>query len=116
MTDSVTDGAEITRVKPINHVPLRVSLVALTLMLVVAGLVVSGFSVTGAMRSDLIARTDSGLRSAIETWARPIRDDGFGGPSGPRRPPSRRPSRPFCRSARRGVERWKIMRACAGST
>ncbi|MBD0022051.1 HAMP domain-containing protein [Gordonia pseudamarae] len=93
MTDSVTDGAEITRVKPINHVPLRVSLVALTLVLVVAGLVVSGFSVTGAMRSDLIARTDSGLRSAIETWARPIRDDGFGGPSGPRRPPSRYYSR-----------------------
>nr|HQV19162.1 two-component sensor histidine kinase [Gordonia sp. (in: high G+C Gram-positive bacteria)] len=77
MAASATDSPEITRLTPIHHVPLRVSLVALTLVLVMAGLVVSGFAVTGAMRSDLISRTDTGLRNAIETWARPIRDDGF---------------------------------------
>ncbi|QHN29385.1 HAMP domain-containing protein [Gordonia amarae] len=93
MSAVVTDGPEITRFTPIHHVPLRVSLVALTLVLVVAGLAVSGFAVTGAMRSDLISRTDSGLRNAIETWARPIRDDGFGNMPGPRRPPSRYYSR-----------------------
>ncbi len=93
MAASATDSPEITRLTPIHHVPLRVSLVALTLVLVMAGLVVSGFAVTGAMRSDLISRTDTGLRNAIETWARPIRDDGFGAPPGPRRPPSRYYSR-----------------------
>ncbi|MFW0783286.1 HAMP domain-containing sensor histidine kinase [Gordonia sp. CPCC 206044] len=72
-------------------VPLRLSLVGLTLVLVVFGLLASGLAVTSAMKQDLISRTDDGLMNALETWARP-RDPGslpqVGPPPGPRRPPS----------------------------
>ncbi|WP_026919059.1 sensor histidine kinase [Gordonia shandongensis] len=70
-------------------VPLRVSLVALTALLVVLGLVASGFAVTSAMRGNLVSRTDEGLRDAINGWARPgnIGTDHVQ-PPGPQRPPS----------------------------
>ncbi|MFT4042109.1 MAG: HAMP domain-containing sensor histidine kinase [Gordonia sp. (in: high G+C Gram-positive bacteria)] len=70
-------------------VPLRISLVALILVLLVVGLVVSGFAVTSAMRSDLISRTDTGLLSAVDSWAKPRRvNDTPGPPPSARRPPS----------------------------
>ncbi|MGV9826703.1 sensor histidine kinase, partial [Gordonia sp. NPDC003429] len=77
--------------RPHKHgVPLRVSLVALTLVLVVIGLLVSGIAVTSAMKSDLMSRTDTGLINAVDTWAKPrVRiNDSPGPPPGPRRPPS----------------------------
>nr|WP_193392966.1 HAMP domain-containing sensor histidine kinase [Gordonia phthalatica] len=76
--------------KPHRGVPLRVSLVVLTAVLVALGLVASGFAVTSAMRGDLMSRTDAGLQDAINGWARP-RDLGPAhgpAPAGPRRPPS----------------------------
>ncbi|MGC4935036.1 HAMP domain-containing sensor histidine kinase [Gordonia sp. DT30] len=72
-------------------VPLRISLVVLTMGLVGVGLLVSGISVTSAMRSDLLSRTDQGLDSAIATWAKPRSPEMAqqpGPPIGPRRPPS----------------------------
>ncbi|MCG7634560.1 HAMP domain-containing histidine kinase [Gordonia McavH-238-E] len=70
-------------------VPLRISLVALTLLLVVLGLLASGVAVTSSMRQDLIARADDGLENAVRTWAEPRGFLGDGpGPPGPRRPPS----------------------------
>lgn len=73
-----------------HGVPLRISLVALTLVLVVLGLAASGIAVTSAMERDLISRTDTGLRAAIETWAKPRAQNPMPGPPvGPRRPPSR---------------------------
>ncbi|MFT3661076.1 MAG: HAMP domain-containing sensor histidine kinase [Gordonia sp. (in: high G+C Gram-positive bacteria)] len=71
-------------------IPLRVSLVLLTLALVIAGLVASGIAVTSAMRADLVGRVDESLTQATATWARPApprHDDTPRGP-GPRRPPS----------------------------
>ncbi|WP_197718359.1 sensor histidine kinase [Gordonia insulae] len=72
-------------------IPLRVSLVGLTLVLVVLGLLASGLAVTSAMKQDLLSRTDEGLTNALQTWARP-RDPASapiqGMPPGPRRPPS----------------------------
>nr|WP_064569205.1 HAMP domain-containing sensor histidine kinase [Gordonia sp. LAM0048] len=70
-------------------VPLRISLVALTVLLVVLGLLASGVAVTSSMRQDLIARADDGLENAVRTWAEPRGFLGDGpGPPGPRRPPS----------------------------
>ncbi len=71
-------------------VPLRFSLVALTLALVVVGLLASGVAVTSSMRQDLISRTDEGLVNATRTWADPRSpaNDPRPGPPGPRRPPS----------------------------
>nr|WP_238423348.1 HAMP domain-containing sensor histidine kinase [Gordonia sp. 'Campus'] len=70
-------------------VPLRLSLVALTVLLVAVGLLASGLAVTSSMRQDLISRTDDGLENAVRTWAEPRGLVGDGpGPPGPRRPPS----------------------------
>ncbi len=71
-------------------VPLRFSLVAVTLALVVVGLLASGVAVTSSMRQDLISRTDDGLVNATRTWADPRSpsNDPRPGPPGPRRPPS----------------------------
>ncbi|GAC52797.1 sensor histidine kinase [Gordonia amicalis] len=71
-------------------VPLRFSLVALTLALVVVGLLASGVAVTSSMRQDLISRADEGLVNATRTWAEPRSpaDEPRSGPPGPRRPPS----------------------------
>ncbi|MGV9709177.1 HAMP domain-containing sensor histidine kinase [Gordonia sp. NPDC003424] len=72
-------------------VPLRISLVALTLVLVVLGLLASGLAVTSAMKQDLISRVDANLINAVQTWAKP-RDPSTmpqqGPAPGPRRPPS----------------------------
>ncbi|MDY6808175.1 MAG: HAMP domain-containing sensor histidine kinase [Actinomycetota bacterium] len=70
--------------------PLRLSLVGLTLVLVVLGLFASGVAVTSAMRQDLLSRTDEGLVSSVETWAKPHDPvtANPGPPLGPRRPPS----------------------------
>ncbi|GAA3969796.1 HAMP domain-containing sensor histidine kinase [Gordonia caeni] len=74
-------------------IPLRISLVVLTLALVTVGLIASGLAVTSAMRSDLINRVDTGLVEATNTWARPGHgpldgEPGRGPAPGPRRPPS----------------------------
>ncbi|WP_431309323.1 sensor histidine kinase [Gordonia sesuvii] len=71
-------------------VPLRLSLVGLTLVLAALGLFASGVAVTSAMKQDLISRTDEGLTSAVETWAKPREPVSQlpGPPLGPRRPPS----------------------------
>lgn len=73
-----------------SRVPLRISLVALTMFMLVLGLAVSALAVTKSMHDDLIRRTDEGLQSSVATWARPkgpppIHDKV---PIGPRRPPS----------------------------
>lgn len=70
--------------------PLRVTLVVSTVILVLAGLGASGIAVTSAMRSDLISRVDDGLTDAIHGWAKPRnpRSDDTPGPPGIRRPPS----------------------------
>jgi two-component system OmpR family sensor kinase len=48
-----------------------VSLVALTLVLVMLGLLVSGIAVTSAMKNNLMDRTDKSLLEASQSWARP---------------------------------------------
>ncbi|PKZ63789.1 two-component sensor histidine kinase [Gordonia terrae] len=87
MTDpTATSAGRKTRKR---GVPLRISLVALTVLLVVLGLLASGVAVTSSMRQDLIARADDGLENAVRTWAEPRGFLGDGpGPPGPRRPPS----------------------------
>ncbi|GAA4641347.1 sensor histidine kinase [Gordonia humi] len=74
----------------IKAMPLRVTLVLLTVVLVLVGLGASGVAVTSAMRSDLVSRVDSGLNDAINGWAQPRgpREIDEPGPPGPRRPPS----------------------------
>ncbi|BDD84181.1 two-component sensor histidine kinase [Tsukamurella pulmonis] len=54
-----------------SRVPLRVSLVALVVGLVLLGLLASGAALTAAMKDQLISREDQALRQAAETWARP---------------------------------------------
>ncbi|GAC56912.1 two-component histidine kinase PhoR [Gordonia hirsuta DSM 44140 = NBRC 16056] len=83
----------LPRTAPRRGIPLRVSLVALTLALVVVGLAGSGLAVTSAMRADLIRRVDASLVEATSTWARPMRepvdaDRDRDREPGPRRPPS----------------------------
>lgn len=81
-------GAVVTRAK--RGVPLRLSLVALTVLLMAVGLLVSGIAVTSAMKSDLMSRTDAGLVTAVDSWAKPKMriSESPGPPPGPRRPPS----------------------------
>lgn len=71
--------------------PLRVGLVAATLVLVLCGLLVSGVAVTSILRHSLISRIDATLMDATRTWAQapwkhtaPIGE----GPD-PARPPSK---------------------------
>lgn len=76
---------------PRRGVPLRVSLVALTLVLVMLGLLVSGVAVTSAMKNNLMDRTDRSLREASQSFARPKElPQGDMGPPGASngRPPS----------------------------
>ncbi|MFZ2509938.1 MAG: HAMP domain-containing sensor histidine kinase [Gordonia sp. (in: high G+C Gram-positive bacteria)] len=101
MNPTVGSAPETTATPPARAarrgIPLRVSLVALTLALVVVGLLTSGIAVTSAMRADLIGRLDASLIEATNTWAIPgpgpfsSRERSRGprgeGP-GPRRPPS----------------------------
>ncbi len=69
-------------------IPLRVSLVALMVVVLAVGLLVSGVSVTSAMKNRLVDRTDNGLVAAAEGWARPRGDFRIGPPQDERRPPS----------------------------
>ncbi|MCV7079217.1 sensor histidine kinase [Mycobacterium szulgai] len=72
-------------------VPLRVGLVAATLVLVLCGLLASGVAVTSILRHSLISRIDSTLLDASRTWAQSpwkhssANTDGFD----PARPPSK---------------------------
>lgn len=72
-------------------VPLRVGLVAATLVLVLCGLLASGVAVTSILRHSLISRIDSTLLDASRTWAQspwkhsPTNSQGFD----PARPPSK---------------------------
>ncbi|WP_439031585.1 sensor histidine kinase [Gordonia terrae] len=85
----VTEVSSPARGVRARGVPLRISLVALTVLLVVVGLLASGVAVTSSMRQDLISRTDEGLENAVNSWAQPRGFVGDGpGPPGPRRPPS----------------------------
>lgn len=79
-----------TQRTPKRGLPLRMSLVGLTLILVTLGLLASGIAVTSAMKQDLVDRTDAGLVNAINTWAKPRNQqmEPRPGPPGPRRPPS----------------------------
>ena len=66
--------------------PLRVGLVAATLVLVACGLLASGIAVTTILRHDLTNRVDETLLDASRSWA-----------SAPRRmpsPPTERPNGP----------------------
>ncbi|MFT4200958.1 sensor histidine kinase [Gordonia sp. (in: high G+C Gram-positive bacteria)] len=54
-----------------SRIPLRVSLVVLSTILVLAGLAVSGVLVSQAMRDDMRHRVDEQLERAVRTWARP---------------------------------------------
>ncbi|GED96768.1 sensor histidine kinase [Gordonia crocea] len=73
-----------------SRIPLRVSLVALSTLLVATGLAFSGLFVSRAMSEDLYRRVDDQLRQAVETWARPRnpRVSNQRGPANARRPPS----------------------------
>ena len=50
-------------------IPLRVALVAATLVLVAMGLLASGIAVTTILRTDLINRVDQTLIDASNSWA-----------------------------------------------
>src|SRR6201995_2205020 len=71
-------------------VPLRVGLVAATLVLVACGLIASGVAVTSIMRHSLINRVDQTLLDASRSWAqapRRVPVTPVEGPN-PARPPS----------------------------
>jgi two-component system OmpR family sensor kinase len=72
-------------------VPLRVGLVAATLVLVMSGLLASGVGVTSILRHSLISRIDSTLMDATRTWAQaPRKHTLFNGEGpDPARPPSK---------------------------
>jgi two-component system OmpR family sensor kinase len=74
----------------VSRFPLRVSLVALSTLLVAIGLTFSGVLVSGAMSDDLYRRVDGQLQQAVETWARPHDPNVVDqqGPASARRPPS----------------------------
>lgn len=71
--------------------PLRVGLVAGTLLLVACGLVTSGVAVTSILRHSLVSRIDSTLLEASRSWAQAPRRQAappYEGPD-PGRPPSK---------------------------
>lgn len=71
--------------------PLRVALVAATLILVACGLALSGFAVTSILRHSLIGRIDQTLLDASRGWAQAPRSQSaspYEGPD-PGRPPSK---------------------------
>ncbi len=71
-------------------VPLRVALVAATLVLVACGLLASGIAVTTILRHDLTNRVDETLLDASRSWAQAPRrmpSPPIEGPN-PARPPS----------------------------
>jgi two-component system OmpR family sensor kinase len=72
-------------------VPLRVGLVAATLVLVTCGLLASGVAVTSILRHSLISRIDSTLLDASRTWAQAPWKQALSNVEGPdpARPPSK---------------------------
>ncbi|SPM34388.1 sensor histidine kinase [Mycobacterium rhizamassiliense] len=77
--------------QPRRGLPLRVSLVAATLVLVACGLAASGVMVTSILRHSLISRIDQTLLDASKGWAQAPRKQSpplYGGPD-PSRPPSK---------------------------
>ncbi len=74
----------------LRRAPLRVTLVAALLVLTALGLLASGIAVTSAMQNSLISRTDTSLRDASLTWAKPRIHplSPPGGEPGPSRPPT----------------------------
>ena len=69
--------------------PLRVSLVAATLVLVAFGLLASGVAVTSIQRHNLINRADQSLLTASRSWAQvPLPTEPSENPN-PGRPPSK---------------------------
>ena len=76
------------RVRP--GIPLRVALVAATLVLVALGLLGSGIAVTTILRHDLITRVDQSLIDASNSWAQAPRgtDPAHNEVPNPGRPPS----------------------------
>jgi two-component system, OmpR family, sensor kinase len=76
---------------PRRGLPLRIGLVAATLVLVTCGLVTSGVAVTSILRHSLISRIDSNLLEASHSWAQAPRRQSappYEGPD-PGRPPSK---------------------------
>nr|WP_082518073.1 MULTISPECIES: HAMP domain-containing sensor histidine kinase [unclassified Rhodococcus (in: high G+C Gram-positive bacteria)] len=75
----------------LGAVPLRVTLVAVLLLLVAFGLAGSGVAVTSALQNTLTQRVDEQLMDAASGWAKP-RGDRFLGPppseANPLRPPA----------------------------
>jgi two-component system, OmpR family, sensor kinase len=77
--------------QPRRGLPMRVGLVAATLVLVACGLVTSGIAVTSILRHSLISRIDSTLLEASRSWAQAPRRQSappYEGPD-PGRPPSK---------------------------
>ena len=77
--------------QPRRGLPLRIVLVAATLLLVACGLVTSGVAVTSILRHSLISRIDSTLLEASHSWAQAPRRQSappYEGPD-PGRPPSK---------------------------
>jgi two-component system OmpR family sensor kinase len=77
--------------KPRRGLPLRVGLVAATLVLVACGLAVSGVAVTSILRHSQISRIDQTLLDASHSWAQAPRRQSappYEGPD-PGRPPSK---------------------------
>src|SRR5271155_459133 len=71
--------------------PLRVGLVAATLVLVACGLASSGIAVTSILRHSWVSRIDQTLLDASHSWAQPPRRQSappYEGPD-PGRPPSK---------------------------
>src|SRR5277367_2740406 len=71
--------------------PLRVGLVAATLVLVACGLASSGIAVTSILRHSLVSRIDQTLLEASRSWAQAPRRQSappYEGPD-PGRPPSK---------------------------
>lgn len=83
-----TDNSAVAS-HPLRALPLRVSLVAATLLLVGCGLLASGIAVTSILRHSLMSRVDERLVDASTGWAQEPRQDMplDQGPN-PTRPPS----------------------------
>lgn len=73
---------------PLRALPLRVTLVATMLLLVVCGLLASGIAVTSILRHSLISRVDERLIDASSGWAQEPRQDVPDQGFNPARPPS----------------------------
>src|SRR6201991_166747 len=77
--------------QPKRGIPLRLGLVAATLLLVTCGLAASGIAVTSILRHSLISRVDQTLLEASRGWAQAPRrksPNPYEGPD-PGRPPSK---------------------------